>query len=130
MAGERRPGEAAIEPEHLDGAAGHVGVARAFGAQAHLADDLHHVLAAHAVGLGEGLDAIRVEHHLGQTFTITHVEEDHPAVVAATMDPAAKGDFLAVQALVQLAAIMAAHHDGGSLLVIRVFVGGLGRPEG
>jgi hypothetical protein len=37
------------------------------------------------------------------------------------MDPAAKGDFLAVQALVQLAAIMAAHHDGGSLLVIRVF---------
>jgi len=29
------------------------------------------------------------------------------------MDPAAKGDFLAVQALVQLAAIMAAHHDRG-----------------
>ena len=56
--------------------------------------------------------AIRIEHHLGQTFTVADIEEDHPAVVAAAMNPAAKGDFLAVEALVQLAAIVAAHHGG------------------
>ncbi|MCY1351842.1 hypothetical protein D9M69_381190 [compost metagenome] len=103
--------------EHLDGAGGHVRVDRASRTLAHLAGDLDHVLAAHAIGLGEGLGTIRIEHHLGQAFAIADVEEDHPAVVAATVDPTAKSDFLAVQALVQLAAIMAAHH-GGVLLYI------------
>ncbi|MNZ34097.1 hypothetical protein D3C78_514670 [compost metagenome] len=96
--------------QHLDGAGSHVGVTRAFGAHPHLAGDLDDVLAAHAVSLGEGLCTIRIEHDLGQAFAITHVEEDHPAMVATAVHPAAKSDFLAVQALVQLAAIMAAHH--------------------
>ncbi|MNF99209.1 hypothetical protein D3C84_821000 [compost metagenome] len=98
--------------QHLDGAAGHVGIACTVRAQAHLAGDLHHIFAAHLVGDGKGLGAIGIEHHLGQTLAVTDVEEDHPAMVTAAMDPTAKGDFLAVQALVQLAAIMAAHHGG------------------
>ncbi|MCY1400796.1 hypothetical protein D9M71_158980 [compost metagenome] len=96
--------------QHFDGAGGHVRVARAFRTHAHLAGDLDHVLAAHTVGLGEGFRTIRVEHDLGQAFTVTDIEEDHPAVVAAAVHPTAKSDYLAVQALVQLAAIMAAHH--------------------
>jgi len=35
------------------------------------------------------------------------------------VNPSAKGNFLTFQALVQLAAIMAAHHDGGFTSVIR-----------
>ncbi|RMS04971.1 hypothetical protein ALP73_100539 [Pseudomonas coronafaciens pv. garcae] len=33
-------------------------------------------------------------------------------MVTTTVDPSAKGNFLAFQTFVQLAAIMAAHHDG------------------
>jgi len=43
-------------------------------------------------------------------------------VVATTVNPSAKGNFLTFQAFVQLAAIVAAHHDNGSLLVIRYSV--------
>src|SRR5690606_40648987 len=96
--------------QHLAGAAGHVRVARALGTQAHLAGDLHHVFAAHPVGLGEGCLAVRVEYHLSETFTVADIEEDDTTVVAAAVDPAAKSDFLAVEGLVQLAAIVAAHH--------------------
>ncbi len=99
--------------EDFDGTGGHVAVHSTFRATADLAGDLHDVLAAYTVGCGEGVGAIRIENDLGHALAVTDVEEDHPAVVPATMDPAAKGDFLAVQALVQLAAIMAAHHDGG-----------------
>ncbi|CRM90238.1 hypothetical protein [Pseudomonas sp. 22 E 5] len=99
--------------QHFDGAGGHVGVYSTGRAQAHLAGDFNDVFAAHAVGGGEALGAVRVEHHLGQTITITDIEEDHPAVVAATVNPSAKGDFLTIQGLVQLAAIVAAHHGSG-----------------
>ncbi len=54
-----------------------------------------------------------IEHHLGQAFAIADVEKDDPAVVTAAVDPTAEGDFLAVPALVQLAAIVAAHHGRG-----------------
>ena len=105
--------------QHFDHARRHVGVGGTGRTQTHLTGDLHDVLAAHAIGSGEALGAIRIEHHLGQTITITDIEENHPAVVATTVNPSAKGNFLAFQAFVQLAAIVAAHHGRGSLLVIR-----------
>ncbi|MCY1508794.1 hypothetical protein D9M68_431150 [compost metagenome] len=108
--------------EHFDGAGSHVRVARAFRTHADLTGDLDHVLAADAVGAGEGFFAVRVEHHLSQAFAVTDVEENDPAVVAAAVYPTAEGDFLAVQALVQLAAIVAAHHGRVSLLLSREFV--------
>ncbi|MNF90154.1 hypothetical protein D3C84_727080 [compost metagenome] len=108
--------------QHLDAARGHVRIDRTGRALAHLADDLHDVFAAHAVGTGEGLFAIRVEHHLGQAFAVTDIEENDPAVVTATVYPTAEGDFLAIQALVQLAAIVAAHHGRVSLLLSLEFV--------
>jgi hypothetical protein len=46
-------------------------------------------------------------------------------VVAATVNPSAKGDFLTFQGLVQLAAIMAAHHGSGFASRNSKFGGGL-----
>ncbi|MCY1423299.1 hypothetical protein D9M71_390080 [compost metagenome] len=99
--------------QHFDSAGSHVGIAGTGRTQTHLAGNLDHVLAAYTVSCRESLGAIRVEHHLGQTFTVTNIEENHPAMVATAMNPSAKGNFLAFQAFVQLAAIMAAHHDSG-----------------
>ncbi|RMO71602.1 hypothetical protein ALQ35_05713 [Pseudomonas fluorescens] len=99
--------------QHFNCAGRHVGVHGTGRTQANLAGDLHNVLAAHTVGGGEAFGAVRIEHHLGQTITITDIEENHPAVVAATVNPSAKGDFLTIQGLVQLAAIVAAHHGSG-----------------
>ena len=102
--------------QHFDGAGSHVRIDRTGRTQTYLAGDLHHILAAHTVGLGEGLGAIRIEYHLGQSLAVADVEEDHATVVATAVHPAAKSDFLAVQALVQLAAVMASHHGRASLL--------------
>ncbi|MDT4782522.1 hypothetical protein FQZ97_147810 [compost metagenome] len=109
--------------QDFDHARRHVGVGRAGRTQANLAGDLHDVLAAHAIGSGEGFSTVRIEHDLGQTITITDIEENHPTVVTATVDPSAKGNFLAVQAFVQLAAIMAAHHGRGFTSRNSKFVG-------
>ena len=99
--------------QHFDHARRHVGIGGTGRTQANLTGDLDHVFAAHAIGGSEGFSAVRVEHHLGQTVTITDIEENHPTVVTATVNPSAKGNFLAFQAFVQLAAIMAAHHGSG-----------------
>ena len=37
---------------------------------------------------------IRVEHHLQQALAVAQVNENNPAMVAATIDPATQGDFL------------------------------------
>ncbi|RMT94693.1 hypothetical protein ALP39_04863 [Pseudomonas marginalis pv. marginalis] len=113
--------------QHFDCTGRHVRVHGTGRTQANLAGDLHDVLAAHAVSGGEALGAVRVEHHLGQTIAITDIEEDHPAVVAATVNPSAKGNFLTIQGLVQLAAIVAAHHGRGFTSRNSKFGGGLPR---
>ncbi|RMQ30068.1 hypothetical protein ALQ08_05043 [Pseudomonas syringae pv. delphinii] len=98
--------------QHLDGTGCHVGVDGTGRTGADLADDLDHVLAAHAVSGSETVCTIGVEHYLSHAFTVADIEEDNAPVVTTTVDPSAKGNFLAFQTLVQLAAIMAAHHDG------------------
>ncbi len=98
--------------QHLDGAGRDVRIHRTGRTQAHLAGHFDHVLAAYAVGRREGFRAVGIENHLGQPLAIANVEEDHPAMVTTAMYPAAKSDFLTVQAFVQLAAIVTAHHGG------------------
>ncbi|RML30242.1 hypothetical protein APX70_02643, partial [Pseudomonas syringae pv. maculicola] len=63
-------------------------------------------------GGSEAVCTIGVEHYLSHAFTVADIKEDNAPVVTTTVDPSAKGNFLAFQTLVQLAAIMAAHHDG------------------
>ncbi|RMR55269.1 hypothetical protein ALP83_05645 [Pseudomonas syringae pv. actinidiae] len=98
--------------QNLDGTRRHVRVHGTCRTSTNLAHDLDHVLATHAVSGGEAVGTIRVEHDLGHAFTVADIEEDNASVVTTTVDPSAKGNFLAFQTLVQLAAIMAAHHDG------------------
>ena len=96
--------------QYFNGAGGHVGIARTLRTQTHLATDLHHIFTAYPIRQGKGLFAIRIEYHLRQTLAVTDIEKDNPAMITATVNPAAKGDFLIRQCFVQLAAIVATHH--------------------
>ena len=66
-------------------------------------------LVAHGFGDLEHVGAIRVADDLRQAFAVAQVDEDHAAVVAATMCPAAQGDGLPVEGGVELAAVMGTH---------------------
>ena len=57
----------------------------------------------------EHLGAIRIADDLRQALAVAQVDEDHAAVVAAAMRPAAQGDDLVDEAGVDLAAVMGTH---------------------
>ena len=99
--------------EHLDLARGHVGVLGAGGTAAHLAGDLQHEFVAHGLGELEHLGPVGIADDLGDAFAVAQVDEDHAAMVAAAMVPAAEGDDLVDMAGIELAAVMGTH--GGSV---------------
>ena len=68
-----------------------------------------HELVAHGFGKREHLGPVRVANDLRQAFAIAQVDEDHAAVVAATVSPAAKGDDLPVEGGIELSAVMSTH---------------------
>ncbi len=103
--------------EDLDFARGHVGILGAGGTATYLAGDLQHELVAHGLGEREHLRPVGVADHLGDTLTVAQVDEDHAAMVAAAVVPAAEGDDLIDVAGIQLAAVMSTH--GGSDLKSR-----------
>ena len=76
----------------------------------HFTRDLHDILTAHSVGQGKGLLPIRVENYLSQTLSITNIQKYYTTMIAAAVNPAAKGNFLIRQRFVQLAAIVGTHH--------------------
>jgi ribosomal protein S18 acetylase RimI-like enzyme len=69
-------------------------------------------LVAHRFGVLEDIGAVRVAHHLDQAFAVAQVDEDHAAVVAATVHPAAQADGLAEQCLGSEAAVLGSHGHG------------------
>ena len=71
--------------------------------------DREHVLAAQALGLGEHLGAVRIEHDLQQPLAVAQVDEDHAAVVTATVHPTGDADLAADQRPIHLTAVMTAH---------------------
>jgi GNAT superfamily N-acetyltransferase len=83
--------------QHLDLAAGEVGVLGAARARTHLAHHLQAELVAHAFGGLEHLGAVGVADDLHQAFAVAQVDEDHAAVVAAAVGPAHQGHGLAHQ---------------------------------
>ena len=99
--------------QHLDLAALEAVVGGAFRARAHQALDLHAELVAQFLGHLEHLRAVRVAHHLHVAFAVAQVDEDHTAVVAPAVDPAAQGDGLADQRFGHQTAVVAAHGRGG-----------------
>ena len=85
--------------ENFDFARNQVGVGGAGRAFAHDAGDGQHIFIARSVGGLEGFRGVRVDHHLHQAFAVAQVDEDHAAVVAATVRPALDGDRLAKEFL-------------------------------
>jgi hypothetical protein len=95
--------------QHLDLAAGEVGVFGAGRARAHLAHDLQAELVAHAFGDLEHLGAVGVADDLHQAFAVAQVDEDHAAMVAAAVGPAHQGDGLVHQRFADQAAVGGSH---------------------
>ena len=100
--------------QHLDRAAFQLRIDGAFRAPAHLADHLHAEFVADPVGGLEHLDPVRVAHHLGQALAIAQIDEDHPAMIAAAMNPAEQRDHLIEMGGRHEAGIAGAH-DGSVL---------------
>ena len=96
--------------QHLDLAGDQVGVDRAFGTRPHQAGHGDDELVAQLFGGGESRGAIGIADDLHQSFAVAQVDEDHAAVVAAAMDPAADGDGLAEAGAVDAAAVVGAFH--------------------
>ncbi len=95
--------------ENLHPAGHHVRVHGALRALAHAALDQEHELVAHLLGDLERLSGVGVEYHLHKAFAVAQIDEDHPAVIAAPMHPAAQADRAAQQVLGHLTAIVASH---------------------
>ena len=95
--------------QHLDPAAFQLLVDGAFGPRAHQAFDPDAELVAHVFGRGEHLGAIRVADDLHVAFAVAQVDEDHAAVVAPAVHPAAQGHGLAEQSFGHQTAVMGTH---------------------
>ena len=96
---ERR-GRGAVEdlelvPEDLDLPGRHLGIDRALGSDPNPTGDAQHELVPDLLGAGEGIGAVGIEDRLHHAGVVAKIDEDHPAVIAPAMRPAAEGDFLA-----------------------------------
>ena len=97
---ERRV-EALVEDLHLlgadfDFAGGELGVDGAFGPWATLPLDQHHEFRPQRLGRLQGLvAAFRGKNHLRLAVAVAQIDEQHAAVVAVGIDPAAKRNLLA-----------------------------------
>ena len=80
------------------------------GARPHTAGHFQYILAAHPVGALKMRLGIGVENHLHDTLTVPHIQENHPAVVTAPVDPATQGDRFIDISCSQSATIMTAHN--------------------
>ncbi len=94
--------------KHLDLAGDEVRIGAAFGAQPHQPGDADHELVAQRFRDGERAGAIRIEDDLHEAFAIPQVDEDDPAVVAATVHPAHQRDRRSEMAAVDASTIVSA----------------------
>ena len=97
--------------DHLDLAGFHVRIHRIFTTAPHFAAHGNAELGAQSLCLVEGLPhGGLVEHHLHQAGTVTHINKDQPAVIAAAGHPAAQRNFRADSILAQFTAVMGTLH--------------------
>ena len=101
-----------LEREHFDLARHEIRIGRSFGTQAHAAAHCNAELVAQPFGDGKRRRAIRIADDLHETLAVAQIDEDHAAVIAAPMDPAAKRDRLVEIAPVDAAAIIRAFQVG------------------
>ena len=75
--------------QHFDCTRSHVGIASTGRTQTYLTGHLDDVLTAYTVSSSKGFCTIGIEYNLSQTFTVTDIKEDNPAMVSTTVYPAA-----------------------------------------
>ena len=96
-------------PQHFHFTGSQVRVDGALRAPAYPAGDTDHEFIPERLCKRKRFGPVGVVDHLGQTVPVAQVNEDHAAVVAAPVYPAAQRDLLADQAGRQLSTIMTAH---------------------
>ncbi len=96
-------------PEHFDFAGLHVGIDRAARPQPHASGDAQHVFVSDLVGGREAVFDVGVVDDLHDAAAIAHVEEDHAAVIAASMHPTTEFDFAIDMRCVEIATVVTAH---------------------
>ena len=112
----RRVDDLQRDDADLDGAARQAGVHRVGGAGYDLAAHREDVLGAHLLRTSVGLGGVRrIEHELHDATAIPQVDEDEPAVVAATGDPAGQADLASDVGGTQLAGIGVTQHQAPSI---------------
>jgi hypothetical protein len=95
--------------QHLDFTRGKLRVGCALGAQTDQSGDSHAEFIADALGSGESLLIVRVDHDLGQACAIAQVDENDAPMVAAAMNPAKQGDCLVKVLFTDLAGVAGTH---------------------
>lgn len=100
--------------ENFDAARDQGVVLRAFRTRADDADDLEAVFVAAAVGGGEHFRTIRIADNLHETLAVAKIDEDHAAMVAATMGPTVEGHSLADEGLINQARVHGSHKSSQS----------------
>ena len=98
-----------LDTQHFHSPGRQVRIQRSLRAAAHPSPDLQDILVADPFRRGEGGLGIRVEDNLHQSPVIAQVHEDHSAMIAAAMHPAAQGDFPVEMGFVQIATVETAH---------------------
>ncbi len=81
-------------------------------ALADAASDTHTVLVTELAGDRESGGVFALDHHLGQALVIAQIDEGYMALQAKGVDPAAQGNGLADQRLIDKAAVVRAHALG------------------
>ena len=76
---------------------------------AHFSRYAQTILIANLLGRGESRGIVRLDHDLDDAFMITQIDEDHAAVIAAGISPAAESDVLIDQGLIDETAVMGTH---------------------
>jgi hypothetical protein len=90
-------------------ATGDIRIGRACRTVAHFSGDAQYKLAAHRFRDLEHPGTVRIADDLRQTFTVAQVDENHTAVIAAAMRPAAQADGLIQLIGVKQSAVMSSH---------------------
>ena len=115
--------------KHLNGTGRKLVVEGFGGSRPNLADHLQHGFAAQMLRHREGFSSqVGIHRDLNSAAAIAQIDENHSAVVAATIHPAAQLHLLIDVLLAQVSATVAAH--GMSQLVAGEFPTALGRVMG
>ncbi len=95
--------------QYLDFAGRHVRIHGPLGPCTNQPRDPHYPLRPGTIGRGKSLHSVGIDDDLKKTLTITQIEEDYTAVVAATVNPTANSDRITDVLAIEFAAVVGTH---------------------